>query len=477
MNETSRETWWRRRILATSALFALVATACIDDLARTGPTTSTYIAVKATASGGDLDLDGYSVVVDDRRGRIKNGEAQSFLVSSGVHLVSLGDVAANCSVSGDNPRSVSVDAGAILPVVFEVTCATTGVAITVRTKGVDVPVMYGIAVNDQPAPNVSSNGTVTVTRLTAGPATVTLKLPGNCTVSGDPRLIVDVSWKSVTPVAFDVTCGPVPRLEMIAYAADAATKGQSERSIQLVKLDGTGTITIQTGDAPAWSPDGKRLVFTATECGYYYYYGSCGGALVLLDPELGTSSTPTAGQSGLHASWSPTGDRIAFEIFASNSQELFVLSVSSGAAAPLPIQGPRSKEQPSWSPDGQRIVFVCRYDAQTDLCVVNSDGSALVRLTNDVRLKMRPAWSPDGTTIAFTRYSVDATEPAGAEIVLLDLASGQITTLTNGTDPAWSPDGTRLVFAGVDGLFLIRADGTNRTRLTTGPHHVPAWRP
>jgi len=324
---------------------------------------------------------------------------------------------------------------------------------------------------------MSSNGFVTVSRLLPGPSAVTLLVPENCTVSGDARMVVDVIAKSMTTVTFVVTCTPVTRLEKIAYAADVVNK-QGERSIELVKLDGTGALTLQAGDAPSWSPDGKKLVFSATLCGFYYYYDDpCAGSLVLLDPELGRVSTPGATLSALNPSWAPTGDRIAFEVGWLNGEELRILDLSSGTAVPLSISGPRSKEQPSWSPDGRQIVFVCRWDAKVDLCIVNSDGSGLDRLTNDPQFKLRPAWSPDGRTIAFTRYPVDRTDAASAEIVLFDLASRQVTTLTSGSDPAWSPDGTRLVFAGLDGLFLIRADGTNRTRLTTGLHHVPAWRP
>ena len=143
----------------------------------------------------------------------------------------------------------------------------------------------------------------------------------------------------------------------------------------------------------------------------------------------------------------------------------------------LQFPGPQSRERPTWSPDGTRIAFVCRWATGTDLCIVNRDGTGLLRLTDDTQRDDSPAWSPDGARIAFARYPAGSTSDVSAEIVLMDVATKQITPLTLGLDPSWSPDGSRLVFAGGDGLFVIGASGGNRTRLTAGAHRAPAWRP
>ena len=62
---------------------------------------------------------------------------------------------------------------------------------------------------------------------------------------------------------------------------------------------------------------------------------------------------------------------------------------------------------PAWSPDGRRIAFrrfgrSIRLAGNSDLFVVNADGSGLRRLTRHAENVPRWfAWSPDGRTIAF----------------------------------------------------------------------------
>jgi len=48
---------------------------------------------------------------------------------------------------------------------------------------------------------------------------------------------------------------------------------------------------------------------------------------------------------------------------------------------------------------------------------------------------------------------------------------------TEARDPAWSPHDLKLTFAEGSGLFTIGSDGSNLTRITTGRHYAPAWRP
>src|SRR5215217_9113271 len=45
-------------------------------------------------------------------------------------------------------------------------------------------------------------------------------------------------------------------------------------------------------------------------------------------------------------------------------------------------------------------------DGTTEIYVMNADGSAVTRLTEDPQGEYQPTWSPDGTKIAFSRTHV-----------------------------------------------------------------------
>src|SRR5690349_5911887 len=121
--------------LRACLVFLLVAGGCHDQ----GPTTGS-LRITVTTTGGDLDLDGYTLTIDA-------AAPQSIAVTgtvvlpglpTGPHDITLIDVAANCTVAAQNPRSVIVRGGATVDVSFAVSCVPTGVQITTPTTGADV---------------------------------------------------------------------------------------------------------------------------------------------------------------------------------------------------------------------------------------------------------------------------------------------------------------------------------------------------
>jgi len=121
----------RRNGLVLVVLALAVATACRDSLTPQpdrdviaqwfGDDT---LVVFTNTSGSDPDPDGYTVTIDGDGSQPipTNGSATFPNVSAEDHSVALSGLAANCTVSGDNPRIVTVPAGGSASTTFTVTC-------------------------------------------------------------------------------------------------------------------------------------------------------------------------------------------------------------------------------------------------------------------------------------------------------------------------------------------------------------------
>src|SRR5207249_1374096 len=128
------------------------ATSTAFDITAAPPTTGDLI-VTTTTTGSNLPT-GYTVTVD-------NGQPQGIGTTGNVtypglaaadHMVAL-SVASNCTVSGTNPRTVSVPAGGTGHADFTINCApTTGeLVVTTATTGSNLPAGYTVMVdNGQP---------------------------------------------------------------------------------------------------------------------------------------------------------------------------------------------------------------------------------------------------------------------------------------------------------------------------------------
>lgn len=137
---------------------------------------------------------------------------------------------------------------------------------------------------------------------------------------------------------------------------------------------------------------------------------------------------------------------------------------------------------PAWSPDMTRVAFASNRSGNLHVYVMNADGTGLTGLTTGSFSDSRPAWSPDGSRIAFS-----STRGGRVHIFVMNANGTGITALTTGSSfdnrPAWSPDGSHIAFsstrAGHVHIYLMNANGSSVAALTSGSFDdsKPAWSP
>jgi Tol biopolymer transport system component len=119
----------------------------------------------------------------------------------------------------------------------------------------------------------------------------------------------------------------------------------------------------------------------------------------------------------------------------------------------------------SWSPNGRRIAFVSDRDGNWEIYTMAPDGTDQRRLTHTAVDEGAPTFSPDGKEIA---YLVD---PFGDPTIWVMKADGSGSRrLARASWPSWSPDGKRIAYTiysstGEGRLYLMDADGSHQRPL------------
>ncbi len=223
--------------------------------------------------------------------------------------------------------------------------------------------------------------------------------------------------------------------------------------------------------APAWSPDGRSLLFTS--------FASGNPSLFISD--LGGSKRLVSSRRGLNLGgrWSPGGRAIAVALESGGATDIALIDPE-GQIMHFVTKDRSIDVSPSWSPDGQSIVFCSDRGGGPQIYVVSAQGGTPRRVTFEGSYNTSPAWSPKGDRIAYAsrvggRFQVYTVAVGGGDVKRITSTGG------DNEDPSWSPDGRYLVFSstrdGNGAIYFSDSAGTRQTRLTPsgGDDSSPAW--
>jgi hypothetical protein len=317
---------------------------------RCGPPTGT-VALTSVTSGLHPDPDGYTVNVGDAADQPIGSNATLLVagIPAGDVSVRLSGLASNCTLSGENPRTVAVFNGGSSRVAFEVTCAATGEGAILFTS--------------------DRSGSSNLYR-----------------VQDDESRLVDL-----TPSAGGCCGDWSPDGSRIVFSGDGG--------ISVMNEDGSHPISLGVnGGAPRWSPDGRKILFTVSS-------GTFGvdGSIRVMNADGSEATTLTTGRS---PDWSPDGTTIVFErtgpcVADICPADIYVMAAGGSQVRRLTNgQGPFAYYgHPAWSPDGSKIAFRRNRFGNGGLYAMNPDGSGQTTIT-PAGGSGRPVWSPDGSALA-----------------------------------------------------------------------------
>ncbi|MEG4215550.1 DPP IV N-terminal domain-containing protein [Microcoleus sp. Pol14C6] len=234
-----------------------------------------------------------------------------------------------------------------------------------------------------------------------------------------------------------------PDGQQVAFVKDKNIYKMNADGSGMTKLTKSPGEYISGGSQLVWSPDRTKIAFLfgAYPKQQIYTINADGTNLKNL------TNNPQNEVYNVKLFWSPDSSRIAYYYnkpgdSAGEQQDIYLLDINRETAKNL-TQQPRNYDELSWSPDGQFMGFVAGEFNNQKLYTINADGNQL----NQLATRLKPsgiselAWSSDSQQIAFIFNEIQGEK---SNLYVINRDGSALNKLTNDQDlnashPVWQP--------------------------------------
>lgn len=246
------------------------------------------------------------------------------------------------------------------------------------------------------------------------------------------------------------------------------------------------------GHNPAWSPDGKWVVFS-TEAILDSPSERVGAATLWTVDILTGETHQLSREDGVQPSWSPNHHRIAY--WGVNGGQRDVWTMRADGSDPRAVTNDAAMDwNPVWSADGKYLYFCSDLGGNMNLwrTRIDEESGEVVGSMEPVTMgggsaqRLHPSISRDGRRIAYVeQVATDNLHKAAFDVATAQVQGAPVSISQNlapARNPDPAPDGRHLVYSSwgsQEDLFVVGVDGKGERRLTNDVFRdrVPRWSP
>ncbi|HET9280140.1 MAG TPA: DPP IV N-terminal domain-containing protein [Flavitalea sp.] len=144
---------------------------------------------------------------------------------------------------------------------------------------------------------------------------------------------------------------------------------------------------------------------------------------------------------------------------------IYTCSDTGGNQAPLIESKTVAFLNPRWGPD-EKIYFLSKYrgESRQQVYTINNNGTQVQRVSNDTLAIFADLdVSPLTQKLLYNKNKGGITQLCSNNLQMTD----EKVLLTTAASASWSPDGSRVVYSQSGGLYIMNADGTGQTKITS----------